>query len=64
MSSTRSPAKSATPPSAPSSHPDMLVSPAQLSRFDLAVARAQARYTIEQWMLLEPGTRIATIYAE
>lgn len=46
-------------------HPDVYpIPPAPPSRFEVAVARAQARYTVEQWALLEPSTRTANIYAE
>ena len=50
--------------SAPLPEPVVPPSSAGLSRFDIAVARAQARYTAEQWALLEPSSRTASIYAE
>ena len=34
------------------------------STFDIAAARAQARFTVEQWALLEPGRRSSAIYTE
>ncbi len=63
----RKSAKSAPTASEPR-HPDIQPAAprpdAPLSRFDIAVARAQGRYTAEQWALLEPSTRTASIYAE
>jgi hypothetical protein len=35
-----------------------------LTRFDLAAARARARYSAEEWVLLDPGRRSASIYDE
>lgn len=35
-----------------------------VSRFDLAAARAMGRYTAEQWAMLEPFQRSQAIYAE
>lgn len=64
MSFHRSPTTSAAPPAAPGTHPDVLISPVELSRFDIAIAIVLARYTAEQWMLLEPGKRTTSIYAE
>ncbi len=34
------------------------------TRFDLAAARARARYSAEEWVLLDPGKRSTAIYAE
>jgi hypothetical protein len=34
------------------------------SRFDIAAARARARYSAEEWVLLDPGKRSTAIYAE
>ncbi len=53
-------AAQAAPPPEPAAPPPS----AGLSRFDIAVARAQGRYTAEQWALLEPSSRTASIYAE
>ena len=35
-----------------------------LSRFDIAAARARARYTAEEWVVLDPAKRSTAIYAE
>lgn len=34
------------------------------SRFEVAAARARARYSPEEWVLLDPGKRSTAIYAE
>ena len=34
------------------------------SRFEVAAARAKARYSAEEWVLLDPGKRSTAIYSE
>lgn len=72
--STVSSTRAANPPAAPPKLPDAqsrLQSPNSpppvpepLSRFDVAAARASARYSIEEWVLLDSARRTTAIYAE
>ena len=51
-----------TIPEASSRTPETQVDPP--SRFEVAAARAKARYSAEEWVLLDPGKRSTAIYAE
>lgn len=64
ISRTRQDMSAASAPKPSDAPPEPAPAAPGLTRFDIAVARAQARYTAEQWALLEPSTRTATIYAE